>query len=252
MAKVNRPQGSPVPDTVKKPTPNILPSDIAMDGGIEDQRINKAILNDEDEVADQIALGNMGGGAGVYALRQGAGFLFKTIEQGNGVELEVGKKSIKVHSRPRISDISGIPEFNSSTSGKTLRINDIGNGVDWTFINQLVRSYRVGSLGISGNRVVKMSNDIVSYPDINTDIDGEFILGITISAAGPDEEVDVQFAGQVTEPSWNWNIGAVFCGHDGHLTQTPPPGKWLRQIGTAVASDTVLISLRPLIITLGD
>jgi hypothetical protein len=253
MARVVRPQGSPAPDYISPVTPTIQPSDVIVDGGLGDRIINDRIQTTDTDVATKIGLGNMGGGAGLYAFRQGAGFLFKSIEQGNGVEIEVGSDTITLHSRPTLNDIEEIPNFDTSAAGKSLQINNLGNGVDWQYTDELSRSYTTGAQGLSGHRVVKvLENNTVNYADLTQDIDGEFIAGVTRGAALAGDAISVQFAGSMVESSWSWTLGPVFCGAFGVITQTPPSGRWLRQIGTAVASDTIMISLRPLIVTLGE
>lgn len=49
------------------------------------------------------------------------------------------------------------------------------------------------------------------------------IAGITITAANAEELVSVMRSGEVTEPSWNWDITLpVYLADNGLLTQTPP------------------------------
>ncbi len=108
----------------------------------------------------------------------------------------------------------------------------------------------IAAATLSGHRAVKAVVGGVGYPDLGAPADGDLILGITDGAADEGETIQVQAGGLMIEPSWSWALGPVFAGDAGHLTQIPPAGSWLRQIGTAVAPDRIIISLRPTILTI--
>lgn len=109
---------------------------------------------------------------------------------------------------------------------------------------------RQAEIALSGHRVVKARpGGLSNYPDIDAPADAWLIEGVTTGAAAAGDAVSVQAAGELVESTWSWALGPVYCGPSGQLTQTVPHGAWLRQVGTAVAPDTLLINLFPPILT---
>jgi len=99
---------------------------------------------------------------------------------------------------------------------------------------------------LSGHRCVKaVSGGAVNYPAIAAPGDAVLLEGITTGAAAAGDDITVQIAGEMTEASWSWSLGPVFCGDAGVLTQAPPSSGWVRQIAVAVGPDTLLINLFP-------
>ena len=105
---------------------------------------------------------------------------------------------------------------------------------------------------ISGHRAVKVAAGGVEYPSIDNAGDGDLLLGITTGAASVGADATVQVAGEMTEPSWSWSLGPVFSADAGVLTQTPPAGAWLRQVGIATGPTTLFVDMRPPILTLTE
>lgn len=102
---------------------------------------------------------------------------------------------------------------------------------------------------ISGHRAIVAAGNNARYPNLAVAVDADLIVGISINSAGIGGTVQVQTAGEITEPSWNWSPGPVFAGDGGVLTQTPQPGAWIRQVGVAVAPTKVFVDLRPTFLT---
>lgn len=107
---------------------------------------------------------------------------------------------------------------------------------------------KIAAEALSGHRAVLLdSNGQAAYPKIANAADGEQIVGVTTGAASLGATASIRTAGEMDESTWAWNRGPVFAGNDGVLTQTPPAGQWLRQIGVAVTATKVIIDLRPTI-----
>ncbi|HRO02418.1 MAG TPA: hypothetical protein PLS69_02285 [Terricaulis sp.] len=105
---------------------------------------------------------------------------------------------------------------------------------------------RIASVALGGHRVVRaLPNDEVAYASSADPTHADLIIGITTGAANESEEISVAAGGEITEGSWTWTPGPVFCGVNGVLTQTPPASGFIRQIGTADAPDRLIIDLRP-------
>jgi hypothetical protein len=112
-----------------------------------------------------------------------------------------------------------------------------------TFIRQAEQA-------LSGHRVVKaVANNEVNYASNDQFSDAALIEGITTGAAGSGDDIEVQSSGEMVEDSWSWSLGPIFCGLNGQLTQSPPAGAWIRQVGVAVDTNRIVISLQPPIIT---
>lgn len=109
-------------------------------------------------------------------------------------------------------------------------------------------TYAAGQV-ISGHRVIKTSGGSAYYASSAAPGDANLMLGISLNAALQGDPVNVQYSGEVTEPSWAWTPDqVVFCGVDGVLTQTPPSGV---QTIVAVASTPtkIVINIRQPIVT---
>lgn len=119
-----------------------------------------------------------------------------------------------------------------------------------TYVDQHVANVRTAlSLSatgpISGHRAIVSTGTAARYPDASVSADGDLIVGISTNAAANGDEVIVRTNGEITEPSWNWIPGPVFASNNGILTQTPPSGAWIRQVGVAVAPTKIVVDLRP-------
>lgn len=109
---------------------------------------------------------------------------------------------------------------------------------------------RVAAQALSGQRVVKaVAGGYADYASADEDTDALLIEGITTGAASSGDEVTIQNTGELTEESWSWSLGPVFCGLNGQLTQTPPNATWICQIALAIDPTTIVIGIRPPIFT---
>jgi hypothetical protein len=103
---------------------------------------------------------------------------------------------------------------------------------------------------LSGHRAVLLtSGETLDYPSLSSASDGQQILGLSTQAANIGGNCVVQVAGLIIEPSWTWTRGPVFAGDLGVLTQTPPVGAWVRQVGVAIAATKIVIEIKPVILT---
>jgi hypothetical protein len=97
--------------------------------------------------------------------------------------------------------------------------------------------------GLPSYRVVYIHNNKVYMADKNSVTDKDKILGITISSATVNNNVDVLINGSITNPVWNFISGIVFLNTTGTLTQVLPASGFPMKIGTAVTSNTVVIDI---------
>ena len=76
------------------------------------------------------------------------------------------------------------------------------------------------------------------------------ILGVTSAAVTTGSQVAATDIGLVTNPGWGLTIDMpVYLGLNGVLTQTIPVSpSFIKQLGIAISSDSVLVSIEPSII----
>ncbi|MFN3465249.1 MAG: hypothetical protein ACK4X1_14365 [Terricaulis sp.] len=105
---------------------------------------------------------------------------------------------------------------------------------------------RKAAQALGGHRVVRaLANDEVDYASSDEIAHAALIVGVTMGAASAGAAILVRGGGELQDDSWSWSLGAVFCGLNGVLTQTPPASGFIRQIGIADAPDRIIIDLRP-------
>jgi hypothetical protein len=97
---------------------------------------------------------------------------------------------------------------------------------------------------LGGHRVVRASALGAVYADAFTAA-AFGVLGVTTHAATQGALVSVRVSGEMTEPSWAWQPGPVYAGAQGALTQTPPMGATVVEIGVASAPTVLQIRVQP-------
>lgn len=105
---------------------------------------------------------------------------------------------------------------------------------------------KTAGAAIGGHRVVVASGaDDVLVADPSDVTHLHRVIGITEGAAVLGDDVDVRFAGEMTEGSWSWTPDApIYAGAAGVLTQTPPSGAWLRIVAVAISATRIVVGLR--------
>lgn len=69
------------------------------------------------------------------------------------------------------------------------------------------------------------------------------IIGLSLNAATAQDQVQVQRAGRVLEPSWAWRVSKpLWLDIDGQLTQIRPTEGFILVVGVAIARDTILMA----------
>ena len=108
---------------------------------------------------------------------------------------------------------------------------------------------KIADIPLSGHRAVYIKdNSKVNYADKDDATSALMLLGITVSAADADMPVDVQYGGELVEPSWNWVVNSpVYLGNSGVLTQTLPTTGLIRQIGIPSSPTSLFIEIQPII-----
>lgn len=94
------------------------------------------------------------------------------------------------------------------------------------------------------SRVVKfLPDNEMDYANADELGDRRISLGLTKSAGGIGDEVEVLTQGEWTQGAWSWTPGGpVYLALDGNLTQTVPTSPtyaFLRVMGVATDTDTI-------------
>jgi hypothetical protein len=104
--------------------------------------------------------------------------------------------------------------------------------------------YVQASRNISGHRVIKATLAGADYASAAVPGDATSVIGVSTGAALAGEFVRVQTDGELSEPSWNWQIGPVYNDVDGLLTQTNPSAGYSLVVGIAIEPTVLLISVK--------
>jgi hypothetical protein len=101
-----------------------------------------------------------------------------------------------------------------------------------------------GALG--GQRVVRATTPgKVGYVDPSNPTQAHAAIGITVGAAADGESVNVQFSGEMSEPSWAWTANLpIFAGANGVPTQTPPTSGFQVPLGVATSATAMVIQIK--------
>lgn len=115
-----------------------------------------------------------------------------------------------------------------------------GASGDVSFVYQAVGA-------ISGHRVVTLDEQgMATYASSDTAAHAHRVVGVTMNAASPGDALTIKKFGEVTEPSWSWQIDQpVYLAADGVLTQvqpTAPASKFSLVVGFPVSATTLFVS----------
>lgn len=99
---------------------------------------------------------------------------------------------------------------------------------------------------LSGHKAVTFNaTGGLIYADKDTPVHGCKVAGITTHAAEMFQFCRVLRHGEITEPSWFWDVNLpVFVGNSGELTQTPPVTGFSVIIGFPIRTDTLSVRIQ--------
>lgn len=107
-----------------------------------------------------------------------------------------------------------------------------------------LESYTAGAT-VNGHRVIVTDGaGLAVHADNATTAHANAATKISLGAALVGETVQVQLAGRITEPSWNWVPGGtIYVGAAGVLTQVPPvaPAAFSKPVAVAETPARILI-----------
>lgn len=156
------------------------------------------------------------------------------IQQGQRSLTRDDRRSVHVAEKPRTVEVGtrglqGIP------------------GVDGTDANAIFQAE--SGEAISALRVVWQAAGTLFKADSSTVGHATLIVGITTTAtSGAGEQQTVRNDGPLSDASWNWAPGPVYCGLNGVLTQTPPDTGFICEVGRVKNPTTILVDIQPPII----
>lgn len=103
---------------------------------------------------------------------------------------------------------------------------------------------------LSGQRVVIIGTDEkVYYADCTNLTHLNRVLGITTGAVIQGEFPSARIAGQMSEPTWNWDLDKfLYLSTNGNLTQTPPASGFLLQMGWPISATSIMVEKKEVLI----
>lgn len=104
---------------------------------------------------------------------------------------------------------------------------------------------------IFGHRVVRVNGSAVYHPNIAIDAHADQVVGIATQSGSTGNLVSVRTKGTLTEPSWTWSPGFVWCGSNGVLTQSPSATGWLMVVGRVLSPMSIDVDVEPAIHRIG-
>lgn len=96
---------------------------------------------------------------------------------------------------------------------------------------------------IHGGRAVKIENDLIFHPDTSSPTDAPETIGIAVQSGNTGAQLLVRTGGQLSETSWNWAPGYVYCDNAGVLVQPAPSSGWLLAIARVVNPTTIEVDI---------
>lgn len=148
------------------------------------------------------------------------------------------------------TQVNTILDFMDSPSIVNLGIaTNAGEPVVFQQLNDIKPTTKlVAVTPIGGHRIVKATIGGCTYADSRYISDVNTVIGITESAYTIGDLVQIRLSGEITEPSWSFNIGPVYLGNNGLLTQVVPNVGFIQQVGIATGTNTILINIKQPII----
>lgn len=70
------------------------------------------------------------------------------------------------------------------------------------------------------------------------------LLGVTLTAAGTGQAINVQRSGVLDDSAWSWQPGPIWLGVDGALTQVPPADGFCVLCGSAVSATRIILNVQ--------
>lgn len=96
---------------------------------------------------------------------------------------------------------------------------------------------------IHGHRAVMIANGAFRRPDLAQAAHADAVIGISEQSGVAGDVISARMRGLISEPSWTWSPGFVYCGTDGVLMQAPSPAGWLLVVGRAVDATTIDVDI---------
>jgi hypothetical protein len=78
----------------------------------------------------------------------------------------------------------------------------------------------------------------------NSILDAGSIVGVATVAGTLGATITIQTAGPLTDFSFNFVEGQIWCGADGSMTQTPPTSGFTQVVGTSEGTHTIQIDVQ--------
>lgn len=102
---------------------------------------------------------------------------------------------------------------------------------------------RPAAATIHGQRAVMIVDGAFLHPDIGQPGHAARVIGVALQSGSAGSEIAVRTRGTISDPSWAWSPGEVWCGPGGVLTQALAPSGWVLVVGRAVDATTIDVDI---------
>ncbi len=100
---------------------------------------------------------------------------------------------------------------------------------------------------ISAHRIIVLdADDRPVYADSGLLSHINRVVGVSINSAAMGESLEIQYGGEIKDPSFNFTPGPIYVGTDGFITTVLPTdvtAEYLQQIGIATNATTIALNI---------
>ena len=170
---------------------------------------------------------------------------------------------------PMIAKPTGTTSGGGSSGGSTVTLAQLGgvpialigapNGLPQLDANKKVNQQyldsgsnsniisKIATSNISIHRVIVLdANDHPVYADNNTLSHINRVVGVSTNSAAAGEALEIQYSGEIKDPSFNFTPGPIYVGENGFITTVLPTdinAEYLQQIGIATNATTITLNI---------
>lgn len=161
------------------------------------------------------------------------------IEHVNKVEIVNSQTKIIIAKSGSSQDTTAVTVLNAGARGPIGPPGISGPRVEFT----VIAGFDIGGHRLVVPRTIAVAS--VRYAQNTVLLHLGKPIWLTLNAASVGDVLTVVSHGIVEEPTWNWDVGPIFLGDSGLLTQIPPtdpPAVFQCQVGYAVTQTSMFVA----------
>lgn len=116
----------------------------------------------------------------------------------------------------------------------------VAQGLSGAVSNDLFMFSIIAPSNFGGQRIIAFNGTNYFYASYLTPLDSIKTIGISKNAASVGTELKIQTLGNLTDPSFTWDIGTIlYLGDNGLLTNIPPTTGLFWELAKVVYQNTI-------------